>query len=122
MAKPKHRRCAECDVVTSRYSHTVAQGALSLKVWVRDERNGSVQGADGKPYCQAHAEEAAGARALAPDGTDATRIHEDDPRDVHPLSCAVWNSNDPCDCPADRDFEAGVQAKLDRFESYAAGN
>ena len=46
---------------------------------------------------------------------------EDEPRDVHPLSCSVWNSNDPCTCGA-ADFEAGVQEKLDRFESYAAGN
>jgi hypothetical protein len=43
----------------------------------------------------------------------------DEPTDVHPLTCAVWNSNDDCDCGS---FEAGVQAKLDRFESYAAGN
>lgn len=44
---------------------------------------------------------------------------EDEPRDVHPLTCKVWTSNDPCNCPTEPAFEAGVQEKLDRFESYA---
>lgn len=22
----------------------------------------------------------------------------DEPRDLHPFGCAVWTSNDPCDC------------------------
>lgn len=56
MAKPKHKRCAVCGVVVSRYSHTTTHGPFSVKVWVRDEHNGSVQGADGKPYCDEHAE------------------------------------------------------------------
>jgi hypothetical protein len=55
MTKPRHQRCTVCGVVTSRYSHTEAQGPFSVKVWVRDERNGSVQGADGNPYCREHA-------------------------------------------------------------------
>lgn len=46
---------------------------------------------------------------------------DDEPCDVHPMSCAVWNSNDDCDCRTAADFEAGVQAKLDQFESYTAG-
>lgn len=64
MAKPKHKRCTVCNVVVSRYSHTTMQGPFSVKVWVRDENNGSVPGVDGKPYCNEHAE--AGRSAKAP--------------------------------------------------------
>jgi hypothetical protein len=51
MAKLKHQRCTVCDVVTSRYSHTTMQGPFAVKVWVRDERYGSVLGADGQAHC-----------------------------------------------------------------------
>ena len=54
MSRP-HRRCATCNVVTSRYSRTKMQGPFAVQVWVRDEGNGSEQGADGKYYCREHA-------------------------------------------------------------------
>lgn len=65
MARPKHKRCHHCGVVVSRYSHTRRQGPIYVAVWERDERNGCVQGADGNPYCQAHADIAANAPAPA---------------------------------------------------------
>lgn len=46
---------------------------------------------------------------------------EDEPRDVHPLSCLIWKSPDPaddCDCGGAA-FQAGVQEQLDRFEASA---
>jgi hypothetical protein len=46
---------------------------------------------------------------------------DDEPSGVHSLACLIWKSPDPidgCDCGA-TDFQAGVQQKLDRFESYA---
>lgn len=46
---------------------------------------------------------------------------EDEPVDVHPLSCLIWESPDPvdkCSCGA-AEFQAGVQEQLDRFDSYA---
>lgn len=49
---------------------------------------------------------------------------EDEPRDVHPLSCLIWKSPEPaddCDCGGDA-FEAGVQEQVDRFESYTDGS
>jgi hypothetical protein len=72
MTKPKHKRCAVCDVVTSRYSCTTMQGPFAVKVWVRDERHGSVQGADGKPYCDEHAVEAEFAPAV-PEPTESVK-------------------------------------------------
>jgi hypothetical protein len=38
--KPKHNRCGVCGVVTSRYSHSERAGAVTLKIWVRDKKNG----------------------------------------------------------------------------------
>lgn len=44
-----------------------------------------------------------------------------EPRDLHAMWCLIWVSSDPvddCDCGGD-DFQAGVEAKLQLFESYA---
>jgi hypothetical protein len=44
---------------------------------------------------------------------------DDEPQDVHALSCAIWQSPDPaddCDCGS---FQAGVHRLVARFESYA---
>jgi len=64
VSRPKHKRCHHCGVVVARYAGTRREGPLHVAVWERDSRHGSVQGADGNPYCDAHAE--IGAYALAP--------------------------------------------------------
>jgi hypothetical protein len=48
--------------------------------------------------------------------TWATTSLDDEPRDVHPLSCAVWESNDPCTCAALTTAEL-----LDRIHPQPAG-
>lgn len=56
MAKPKHRRCATCGVVTSRYARTERQGSFGIAVWTRDAVNGEqVDQGTGKRSCDAHA-------------------------------------------------------------------
>lgn len=56
MGKPKHKRCGVCNVVTSRYSHTVQQGPFTFKVWVRDAKNGEVSRENGNVIrCEDHA-------------------------------------------------------------------
>jgi hypothetical protein len=82
MARPRHQRCTVCGVVTSRYSHTETRGPFAMKVWKRDERNGSVQGADGKPYCIAHidAAEAATPPPVVPVAEAALRRAANDPQ------------------------------------------
>jgi hypothetical protein len=56
MSKPKHRRCATCGVVTSRYARTERQGSVFFAVWVRDARNGEQRDrGTGRLYCDAHA-------------------------------------------------------------------
>lgn len=44
---------------------------------------------------------------------------DDEPRDVHPLSCAVWESNDPCTCVDRRDLTTAQ--RLDRIHPQPAG-
>jgi hypothetical protein len=56
MGKPRHRRCGVCGVVTARYSHTQDAGAIVLKYWIPDRRNGEVLSGNGAVVrCDAHA-------------------------------------------------------------------
>lgn len=41
---------------------------------------------------------------------------DEEPRDVHTVACAVWTSNDDCNCGS---FDHGVEQLVNLFESYA---
>lgn len=45
---------------------------------------------------------------------------DDEPRDVHTLACAVWQSPDPAaDCDCQPAFTAGGDTLVGRYEGYA---
>ena len=53
--------------------------------------------------------------------SDTWTTVDDEPRDVHPTWCLIWTSADPlddCNCGGS-EFAAGVQEKVNLFESYA---
>lgn len=46
-------------------------------------------------------------------------FHDGEPRDVHPLSCALWTSSDPAvDCDCAESFEDGVERIVQLLESH----
>jgi hypothetical protein len=81
MGKPKHRRCATCAVVTSRYARTERNGPFALKVWARDAGNGEQQDrGTGRFYCDVHAVQTPPAPVASESVTDALlRRAADDP-------------------------------------------
>jgi hypothetical protein len=57
MARPKHRRCQVCNVVTARYVRTVQAGGVTMRIWSTDCRSGEVTTVNGTVIrCNAHAE------------------------------------------------------------------
>lgn len=56
MARPKHRRCMTCGVVTSRYAGTQNAGAFVVRRWITDAVNGEVSTVNGTDIrCTTHA-------------------------------------------------------------------
>ena len=56
MAKPKHRRCGICNVITARYVRTQDAGAFKVQIWASNPQHGETLARNGTIIrCRKHA-------------------------------------------------------------------